>query len=93
MFNQIGDTRISIGVYPLSEKDIAKLKDKCIKAVLNLQTDAEMTAKGVNWRKIKEFYSRYNIKVFRCPVSDETQYSLQSGLFIAAQYLNDLMNS
>lgn len=41
-FDRIGDTRISLGTYPLRDDDIFKMRDKGITGVLNLQTDNDM---------------------------------------------------
>ena len=35
-FDEIGDTNISVGTYPLREKDVSKMSKAGITAVLNL---------------------------------------------------------
>ena len=35
-FDEIGDTKISVGAYPLTEKDISKMSKAGITGVLNL---------------------------------------------------------
>ena len=49
-FDRIGDTRISLGTYPLRDDDIYKMRDKGITGVLNLQTDKDMHLRGVPWK-------------------------------------------
>lgn len=48
MLKVIGDTSIYIGSYPETDADVFNLKSRGITGVLNLQTDREMEARGLD---------------------------------------------
>ncbi|EGR28804.1 hypothetical protein IMG5_168400 [Ichthyophthirius multifiliis] len=64
------DDNIFIGPYPQSEEDIKQLKNRGIKAVLNLQTYKDMVLKGIKYVEILKFYKKQQINPFNFPIID-----------------------
>ena len=83
-FDKIADTNVVIGAYPLFEKDVIKLKEKGITAVLNLQTDQDMQERHINWKKIKDVYKKNKIRCYRFPINDFDEVNLSHLLFVGA---------
>ena len=82
-----------IGAYPMTERDIIKMKEHGVTAVINLQTDEEFKQRQINWKKIKEHYKNNDIKCYRFPVNDlGPEDALCASLFVGAQHLNSLLN-
>jgi hypothetical protein len=52
-FDKIGDTRLSLGTYPLREDDVKKMGKAGITGVLNLQSKADIEARGIPWDRLK----------------------------------------
>jgi len=60
-----------MGSHPGTLSDIEMLKDDCgIKAVLNLQTDEDLEAIGLDWSALEASYRSLNIMALRVPMRD-----------------------
>ena len=89
-YDKIGDFEIYIGPYPQNEDDILKLSSEGITAVLNVQTDLDMTHRQVNWQHILKVYKHHNIEIKRHPIRDFDQQDLINRLRGAADLLKEL---
>lgn len=69
-FDRITDAMF-VGTYPQSPVDIDRLRDGArITAVINLQSDADIRALSLNWRKLEKHYASREIIVYRHPILD-----------------------
>ena len=60
-----------VGTYPETLEDIRELKDRCgVTAVLNLQTDEDFRAQGIDWPAMEKSYRRLGLEVTRVPMRD-----------------------
>ena len=50
--SHIEDTGLLIGSYPADIRDIIKLKDMGVKAIINVQTEAEIALRDIDIKKI-----------------------------------------
>jgi protein tyrosine/serine phosphatase len=89
-FNKIGDFNIFIGPYPQNEEDIALLSKSEITAVLNIQTDVDMTHRQINWKSNLEAYKKHCIDVIRYPIRDFDSDDLKVKIRGAAEILKEL---
>jgi protein tyrosine/serine phosphatase len=92
-FNKIGDYNIYIGPYPQNEDDIALLSKADITAVLNVQTDLDMTHRQINWPANLNAYKKHEIEIVRYPIRDFDPVDLRMKLQGAAEKLKELLNS
>ncbi|CAD8086749.1 unnamed protein product [Paramecium sonneborni] len=83
---------IIIGPYPQNEKDILYLKQKQVRAVLNLQTRLDMFHRGVNWEQIVEAYKRHNIVMKNYQIFDMDAKDFEKKSNKAVQILKKLIN-
>jgi len=90
-FDKIADYPIFIGAYPQHEEDIKILTKNGVTAVLNVQTDIDMKHRQTDPMKLKEIYSRYNIKMTHYPIHDFNSEDLALKVKGAAECLNDLI--
>lgn len=82
---------IFVGTYPQSPLDIDRLRDgPRITAVINLQSDADMKALGVNWRKLQKHYGKREITVYRHPIRDFDPVDLANRMRGAVSQVGDL---
>lgn len=89
-FDRITRT-IFVGTYPQSPLDIDRLRDGArITAVVNLQSDTDMKALGVNWSKLEKHYSRREITVYRHPIRDFDPTDLAGRMRGAVAQVRDL---
>ncbi len=90
-FDKIGDFKIFIGPYPQNEEDIETMSKNKITAVLNVQTDLDMTHRQINWKNNLKAYEKYNIKIIRYPIRDFDQSDLILKLKGAQEELTSLL--
>lgn len=82
---------IFVGTYPQSPLDIDRLRDgPRITAVVNLQSDTDMKALGVSWRKLQKHYKKREITVYRHPIRDFDPVDLASRMRGAVAQVGDL---
>ncbi|CAD8131561.1 unnamed protein product [Paramecium pentaurelia] len=83
---------ILIGPYPQNEQDILYLKQKQVRAVLNLQTRLDMFHRGVNWEQIVDAYKRHNIVMKNYQIFDMDSEDFEKKSNKAVQILKKLIN-
>lgn len=89
-FDRITRT-IFVGTYPQSPVDIDRLRDgPRITAVVNLQSDTDMKALGVNWKKLSRHYTKREITVYRHPIRDFDPVDLTGRVKAAVAQVGDL---
>ena len=85
-------TEIFIGSYPQNTVDLERLRSgPKITAVLNLQTDDDFSALGVNWPKLEKGYQDREMVCQRWPIADFSPQDLESKLENAAALLDQLL--
>lgn len=89
---KIGDTGLSIGGYPLNEKDFNKIDGMGIKTIVNLMTDEEMDLRDLKLDQIQVFCNRKQVKYIRLPMKDMLEDEYCFDLFSAAKELNKIVN-
>lgn len=90
-FDRIGDYNVYIGPYPQNEDDIEKMASSGVTAVLNVQTDTDMTHRQINWQHNLASYEKHEIQVIRYPIRDFDQQDLISKLKGANDLLKELL--
>lgn len=87
------NTEIFIGSYPQNTVDLERLRSgPKITAVLNLQTDDDFSALGVNWQKLEQGYQDREMVCQRWPITDFSPQDLESKLEDAAALLDQLLS-
>jgi protein-tyrosine phosphatase len=86
-------SEIFIGSYPQNTVDLDRMKSgPKITAVLNLQTDDDFSALGVNWRKLERGYQDREMVCQRWPITDFSPQDLEQKLENAAILLDQLIS-
>jgi atypical dual specificity phosphatase len=83
--------RVFVGSHPHTSEDIDSLqRDLGVTAVLNLQTDEDMIAAGLNWKLLEPHYQTSSINFSRVPMKEE-QGVLREKLFECIRALDRLL--
>jgi protein-tyrosine phosphatase len=83
--------RLFIGSHPQTVEDIEKLRrDLGITAVLNLQTDQDMSSVKLNWKPLESHYETSAVDLLRVPVK-EAQVELREKLLQCINTLERLL--
>ena len=83
-----------VGVYPQGLKDIQDLKECCgITAVLNLQSDQDLSERKVDWPAMEGLYKKLGIEAHRVPMRDLDPHDQRGKLLEAVRILALLLNS
>lgn len=64
------DEELLLGNHPSSPDDLRRLSQVGVRGVVSLQSDADLTERGLNWRLLSTAYSRLGIEAHRVPVRD-----------------------
>jgi len=91
-FNRISD-RIFVGTCPASAVDVRRLAQAGIDAVVNLQTDQDFIALGIDWPALEHAYFEQGIEVYRYPMIDFDEADIESRLRAAAAVVNDALDA
>ena len=84
--------RLLFGPHPRSARDIDLLAQKeGVTAVLNLQTDEDITSLALDWDAIVSHYKQADIQLQRIPIHDFNPESLQEHLPAAVEQLARLL--
>lgn len=90
-YNTILDD-IFVGTYPQDSDDIAELREVLgITAILNLQTDSDMQAWGLDWAHVSGYYKQYDIDLARVPIVDFDPVDLRKELANGVDALDTLV--
>ncbi len=85
--------QLYIGTYPQNPVDLDRLKSgPKITAVLNLQTDDDFIALGIDWQKIEKGYLERDMLCQRWPITDFSPENLEQKLEVAATLLDRLIS-
>ncbi len=88
-YNQILDN-LWVGSYPHSPEDVLHLKSLGVDAILNLQSDADLSGRAVNWNLFWRFYVSQGFQVVRVKITDFEPADLEDHLSEAVDALVDL---
>lgn len=70
-----------VGTYPQDGDDVDELRKQCgITAVLNLQTDNDMQAWGLDWAGVSLHYEQCDMELARVPIRDFDPIDLRKKL-------------
>ncbi len=64
------DHELAVGSAPTSAEEIEGLAAAGVRAVVNLQSDADLRARGLHWPTLWQLYTRAGIEVTRVPIVD-----------------------
>ena len=85
---KIEDTGLMIGSYPAELKDISKLKDMGVKAIINVQTEAEIALRDIDIKKIQNYCLQNKIQFVRYPLKDTEDAEYAYDLFRISQKIS-----
>lgn len=81
-----------VGSFPRSPGDIDRLgREFGITAVLNVQTDEDMTHWGLDWGLMESYYREAGVEVRRVPVRDFDPDDLRRNLARCVEVLDELL--
>ena len=81
-----------VGTYPRTRRDVDQLKsDDGITGVLSLQTDEDIRAYGLDWKRLSRHYETRGMEVERAPILDFDPIDLRARLGHAVDVLDALM--
>ena len=84
---------IVVGDTPCDGEDVRVLKDLGVTAVLNLQTDADFSYCGVEWKALTQGYEASGIELRRVPVIDFNRDDLRRNLPKCVATLDELLQA
>lgn len=88
------DQLLWVGSYPQTSEDIAYLRDEVgIRAILSLQTDADLAERGLRWSDQWTRAMKAGLHVERVPIVDFDRGDLQSQLSMAVDKLAELIDA
>lgn len=90
-YDRIGEFPIYIGAYPQHEEDIELLAKAGVTAVLNVQTDIDMTHRQVNWPRMQAAYTKHGILGINYPIHDFNSEDLAAKLRKGAEIIQRLV--
>ena len=92
-FNIITE-QFSVGSYPQNGVDMHRLKSgPGISAILNLQTDVDLAALGIDWSRFEQAYLQQELVCHRWPITDFSADDLIRQLTGAALALDRLIQA
>ncbi len=74
------DDVLAVGSYPHAPEHVQQLQACGVQAVVNLQSEEDLSARGVRWPILGQLYTRAGIVVARVPVTDFDRADLQRHL-------------
>lgn len=84
--------RVYVGSGPTSEEDIIRLKQMRISAVIALQTDEDLSSRGVSWQQLQRWYQDSDIDGQRFPINDFDEADLTAKIAQPIKALNQSLN-
>jgi protein-tyrosine phosphatase len=82
-----------LGPYPQLPEDIDALKRQGISAVLNVQTDADIALRHVDYEAFITYYRKAAIDLYRLPIEDFNEVDLIAKLPAAVDLLKELLDA
>jgi hypothetical protein len=84
-YTDLGDD-LAVGSYPQSPEQILFLRDNlAVGAVVNLQSDTDLRARGIDWSVMWPVYTRCGLLTSRVPIRDFAPADLAKHLDLAVQ--------
>jgi protein-tyrosine phosphatase len=81
-----------LGPCPRSAEDVDQLRqDFGVTAVLNLQTDGDLSNYGIDWESLNGHYRRTGVEIRRSPILDFQQDDLRQHLPQCVEVLSELL--
>ena len=84
--------RVYVGSGPTSEEDIIRLKQMRVSAVIALQTDEDLSSRGVSWQQLQRWYQDSDIDGQRFPINDFDEADLTAKIAQPIKALNQSLN-
>ena len=84
---------IFVGTCPTSTIDIQRLEQAGRTAILNMQTEDDFKANGINWSHLETAYHQTGITSYRCPIKDFDDEEMLSFISGAAKLLSKIVES
>lgn len=88
---KIDDTGLWFGSYPADANDIQSIRQHGIKAVLNVQTEAELALREIDIKKIQATCLQYQIQFMRLPLKENDEGEYAFDLFRICQKINQIV--
>lgn len=88
---KIDDTGLWFGSYPADAGDVQSIRRQGIKAVLNVQTEAELALREIDIRKIQGACSQQQIQYMRLPLKENDEGEYAFDLFRICQKINQIV--
>lgn len=85
------ENRLFVGSCPRREADLDQLQAMGITAVLNLQTDDDLSDQDIRWHVLERQYRHRGLRVRRVPVEDRGSSVLREKLGECVQVLGELI--
>lgn len=82
--------RLWVGRYPHSPEHVEALASIGVDAVLNLQSDEDLAARGISWSAMWGLYVARGITIERVPIIDFSKRDLLKNLGLAVERLRSL---
>jgi atypical dual specificity phosphatase len=89
-FNRITDN-IFLGACPATEDDVGRLKAAGVTAVLNLQTDFDLSKKEIDWEQLVKYYESAGIQWKRNPTIDYNNNDLKNKVPLSLLWLSSFI--
>lgn len=88
---RIDDTGLWFGSYPADASDIQSIRRHGIKAILNVQTEAELALREIDIRKIQATCMQQQIQFMRLPLKENDEGEYAFDLFRICQKINQII--
>ena len=90
VFDRIVD-EVFVGTAPASRIDVSRLAQGGFSAILNLQTDGDFRAHGIDWPALERHYFDRDLATYRVPIVDFDDDDLSARIESAAQTLDGIV--
>jgi protein-tyrosine phosphatase len=90
-YNQIGKKRIFIGTYLQYEIDFKRISQNGTNAIINLQTDKDLSDRKLDINQLKQYSEKYGIEMIRYPIEDFNKKDMLIKLKGAGDLLHQLI--
>ena len=87
------DDVLAVGSYPHAPEHVQQLLASGVRAIVNLQSDADLKTRGVQWSILWQLYTRSSIAVARVPVIDFDRADLQRHLSEAVEAIQGFVSA
>ena len=85
------EPKVFVGSSPQSDIDVERLAQLKITAVINLQSDEDLSVRNINWQELEAMYLRHDIVVERFPINDFDEVDLGNKVAEPIERLNSFL--